>query len=106
MVSHSLNNNTRTCLFISPCLNTNPLVSLIPQNRLKVLTFTQLWYYRNYLFERVHCSHSVIPMFQITVLPLHEHQMMPTKKNAIAWTVNFELYASGGSASLNSLKEK
>ena len=29
-VSH-LNNNTRTGLVISLCLNTNPLVSLIPQ---------------------------------------------------------------------------
>ena len=30
MVSHSLNNNTRTGLFISLCLKTNPLVSLMP----------------------------------------------------------------------------
>ena len=35
MVCPSLNNNTRTGLVISLCLNTNPLMSLIPPNRLK-----------------------------------------------------------------------
>ena len=30
MVCHSLNNNTCTGLVISLCLNTNPLISLIP----------------------------------------------------------------------------
>ena len=29
MVCHSLNNNTRTALVISFCLNANPLISLI-----------------------------------------------------------------------------
>ena len=35
MVSHSLDNITRMGLVISLCLNTNPLVTLIPPNRLK-----------------------------------------------------------------------
>ena len=35
MVCHSLNNNARTGLVISLCLNANPLISLIPPNGLK-----------------------------------------------------------------------
>ena len=34
-VCHSLNNNTRTGLVISLCLNANLLISLIPPNGLK-----------------------------------------------------------------------
>ena len=48
MLCHSLNNNTRTGLVKSFCLNTNPLIGLIPPdhlNWLKFQTFTQLWYY-------------------------------------------------------------
>ena len=45
MVCHSVKNNTRTGLVIFPCLDTNPLISLILLNRLKFWTFTQLWYY-------------------------------------------------------------
>ena len=38
MVSHSLKNNTNMGLVISLCLNTNPLISLIPPNGLKFQT--------------------------------------------------------------------
>ena len=48
MMSHSLNNNTCMGLIISLCLNTNPLVSLIPPFCLRFQTFTQLWYYSDY----------------------------------------------------------
>ena len=47
MVCHSLNNNTRTGLIISLCLNANPLIGLIPLNDLELQTFTQLWYNKN-----------------------------------------------------------
>ena len=37
MVCHSLNNYTRTGFVISLCLNTNPLISLIPSETPQIL---------------------------------------------------------------------
>ena len=37
MVCHSMNNNTRTGLVIYLCLDTNPLISLIPHESPQIL---------------------------------------------------------------------
>ena len=64
MVSHFLNNSTCTDLVIPLRSNTNPLVSLIPPNRLKFSTFTQLWYYNTPNgTEHPHGTHDVPHMY-------------------------------------------